>query len=112
MTEYLIGVEDPNLPPDVPQNLPYPGADYKLRERIICPECGKRASRYWCQPPLEYLCYACQTPMRALTSEEWVREWRKGGAARAVPPPPEEIVVPRPPSLLSTLWRRLTGGKT
>jgi len=112
MTDFLIGVEDPSLPPDVPQNLPYPGADYKLRERIVCPNCGKRASRYRSRPPPEYLCYACHVSMRPLTSAEWVSEWRKGGVARAVVlGPTVEDPAPKRPSFLVTLLRRLTRTK-
>ena len=108
MTEYLIGTEDPDLPPDVPQNLPYPGADDKLRERIICPKCGKRASRYFASPPTEYLCYTCKTPMRPLTTSEWVEEWRRPSATKDPDGTARTLAVqeltPTPPA---TLWRRI-----
>jgi hypothetical protein len=107
------------LPPDIPPNTPYVrGLDSRLRERIICPVCRRRASRYWSSPTMEYKCNECQTPMRALTSAEWVSEWRKGGAARAVAPEPIVAEEPRPtaakgesPGLFGALWRGLTRKK-
>ena len=108
MTEHLTDTEDHALPPGVPQNLPYPGTDGKLRERIVCPKCKRRASRYYTQPPIEYLCYACNTPMRPLTTSEWVEEWRRPSATKDPDGTARTLAVqeltPTPPA---TLWRRI-----